>query len=224
MTLIVAYTRVSTDKQGTSGLGIGAQKTAISNYARDVNGRVLATYTEAESGGKTRRTELLKALAHARRSGAVLAVGDLDRMTRNLHQLTGLMESGVKFVDVFSPHDDEFTLHIKGAVAQRRLKEISRNTKRALAEYKERGGKLGGKLPQCRNLTQAARERGAARAAEARKEKADAAYVDLLPQLQEWRKSGLSLAEIALRLNKDGHTTRRGKPWNHVQVSRVLAR
>src|SRR4051812_12503722 len=106
MTLIIGYARVSTEKQGVErnelgkgGLSVAAQKAAIAKYATAIGGRVLATYAEAASGKKARRVELLKAIAHARRSGAVLAVGDLDRLTRNLHQLTGLMQSGVKFVD-----------------------------------------------------------------------------------------------------------------------------
>lgn len=224
MTTIVGYVRVSTDKQGKSGLGLGAQQKALADYAEHVNGRILHTYREVESGKRKDRAQLLRALSHAKRSGAVLAVGDLDRLTRNLHQLTGLMESGVAFVDVFSPHDDEFTQHIKGAVAQRRLKEISKNTKRALAAYKAAGGKLGASRPECRNLTQEARVRGAERAAAARTANAQAAYVDLLPQLREWQNAGVSLNEMATRLNDAGHTTRRGKPWNHVQVSRVLNR
>jgi DNA invertase Pin-like site-specific DNA recombinase len=224
VTAIIGYTRVSTGKQGQSGLGLEAQQKALGDYAKLINGKILHTYREVESGKRTDREQLLRAIAHAKRSRAVLAVGDLDRMTRNLHQLTGLMESGVAFVDVFSPHDDEFTTHIKGAVAQRRLKEISRNTKRALAAYKARGGKLGASRPECRNLSQSARERGAERAAAVRAANADAAYVDLIPQLREWKAAGLSLIAIAERLNADGHTTRRGKPWNHVQVGRVLQR
>jgi DNA invertase Pin-like site-specific DNA recombinase len=101
---------------------------------------------------------------------------------------------------------------------------ISRRTKDALAAYKARGGKLGGQLAQCRNLTDADRAKGAHRAGEAVSQAARDAYADLLPALDAYKAEGLSLREIAARLNAEGHTTRRGKSWNPVQVARVLER
>ncbi len=225
MTTIIGYRRVSTDKQGRSGLGLDAQDRNLATYREITGGRMLKTYTEVESGKRSdNRPELQKALAHAKRSGAVLAVGVLDRLSRNSYFINKLLETRVPFVDCQSPHDSPFVTRIKAAMAQEELEKISQRTRDALAEYKAHGGKLGAARPECRNLTQAARERGARRAAEVRSAKADEAYLDLLPQMQEWRKSGLSLIAIAERLNDEGHTTRRGKPWNHVQVARVLAR
>jgi DNA invertase Pin-like site-specific DNA recombinase len=115
-------------------------------------------------------------------------------------------------------------LHILAAVAEAEAEAISARTKAALAAYKARGGKLGGALSQCRNLTQEARERGAKAAGVANQAKASEAYSDLAPIVAELRDKGRTQVEIAAELNKLGHTTRRGKPWNHVQVGRVLQR
>jgi DNA invertase Pin-like site-specific DNA recombinase len=115
-------------------------------------------------------------------------------------------------------------LHILAAVAEAEALAISQRTKAALNAYKARGGKLGAELPQCRNLTQEARAKGAHRAGLAVAQAAAEAYADLAPTLAELRGKGLSLAAIADELNTQGHTTRRGKPWNPVQISRVLAR
>jgi DNA invertase Pin-like site-specific DNA recombinase len=150
--------------------------------------------------------------------------GILDRLSRNSYFIDKLLETKVPFVDCQSPHDSPFITRIRAASAQEELEKISQRTKAALASYKERGGLLGGSRPECRNLTQEARELGAQRASVANKENADAAYVDLLPQMKAWRKQGLTLADIAAKLNDEGHTTRRGKAWNHVQVNRVLSR
>jgi DNA invertase Pin-like site-specific DNA recombinase len=101
---------------------------------------------------------------------------------------------------------------------------ISQRTKAALAAYKARGGKLGGELPQCRNLTPEATAKGRERSREARVKAATEAYADLSPTVADLREKGLSLRAIADNLNKQGHTTRRGRPWNPVQVARVLER
>jgi DNA invertase Pin-like site-specific DNA recombinase len=222
---IVAYCRVSTDKQGKSGLGLEAQQEAIGSYAGgEQGGKVLATYVEIESGKRSDRPELAKALAHAKRSGAKLVVAKLDRLSRNVAFLSKLMESKVDFVCCDYPTANKLTIHILVSVAEHEAEMISARTVAALNAYKARGGKLGANLPQCNRLTNAARKRGAKNAAEVHKAKADGAYADLIPQVQEWRNGGLTLVAIASRLNDAGHTTRRGKTWNHVQVKRVLER
>jgi DNA invertase Pin-like site-specific DNA recombinase len=181
-------------------------------------------YTEVESGKLADRPELAKALAHARRSKATLVVAKLDRLARNVAFLSALMDSKVPFVACDNPHANRLTLHILAAVAEAEAKAISDRTKAALAAYKARGGKLGGELPQCRNLTPEAVAKGRQRSAVARAKAAAEAYADLAPTVAELRARGMPLHAIARELNAQGHTTRRGKPWNPVQVSRVLER
>jgi DNA invertase Pin-like site-specific DNA recombinase len=221
---IVGYQRVSTKGQGESGLGIEAQESAIQAYARQTGAKVVAMYTEVESGKLADRPELLKALAHARRSKATLVVAKLDRLARNVAFLSALMDSKVAFIACDNPHANRLTLHILAAVAEAEAKAISDRTKAALAAYKARGGKLGAELPQCRNLTAESRAKGIRMAGDASRQAATEAYSDLIPTVQAMKAEGLTLRAIAERLNAEGHTTRRGKPWNQVQVSRVLER
>ncbi|MCY2990714.1 MAG: recombinase family protein [Planctomycetota bacterium] len=221
---IVAYYRVSTEKQGKSGLGLEGQQAALRGYSQSVGGKLLKSYTEVESGKRSDRPELAKALAHAKRSGATLVIAKLDRLARNVHLVSGLMESKVDFVCCDNPHANRLTIHILAAIAEHEAEAISLRTKAALAAYKERGGKLGASLPQCRNLTLDARKRGAEQAGRVAKKMADAAYTDLAQLMLDLRKAGYTQQQIADKLNQEGHTTRRGKPWNQVQVLRVLQR
>jgi DNA invertase Pin-like site-specific DNA recombinase len=219
----VAYIRVSTKRQGRSGLGLEAQQEALDAYRRENGARLLATYREVESGKDTDRPELLKAIAHAKRSGAVLVVAKLDRLARNAAFLLTLQASGLPMVFLDLPGANEFTVGVMALVAQHEARLISERTKAALAAYKRRGGLLGGSLPQCRNLTDKARARGRRAASKAISENARNAYADLLPTMREWRQANLSQQAIADKLNQEGHTTRRGLPWNQVQVMRVLS-
>ena len=221
--VIVGYLRVSTKGQGESGLGIEAQRAAIEAYAKGRDAKVLMLYTEVESGKLASRPELAKAIAHARRAKATLVVAKLDRLSRNVAFLSAMMENKVPFVACDNPSANELTLHILAAVAQAEAKAISDRTKAALAAYKARGGQLGGELPQCRNLTPEAMAKGRNKAKEAKAQRKSEAYADLAPMVATWRNGGMTLEGIADKLNTDGHTTRRGKPWNHVQVMRVLA-
>lgn len=224
MAAVIGYMRVSTKGQGESGLGIEAQRAAVEAYAKQTGATLTMCYTEVETGKLADRPELAKALAHARRSKATLVVAKLDRLARNVAFLSALMDSKAPFVACDNPHANRLTLHILAAVAEAEAVAISQRTKAALAAYKARGGKLGAQLPQCRNLTEEARVKGAHRAGLAVAKAAAEAYADLLPVLAELRNKGLSLQAIADALNGQGHTTRRGKPWNPVQVSRVLDR
>jgi DNA invertase Pin-like site-specific DNA recombinase len=205
-------------------LGLEAQDAAIRAFSRHSNVPVIGMYTEVESGKRADRPELAKALAHARRSKATLVVAKLDRLSRNVAFLSALMESKVDFVCCDNPHANKLTIHLLAAVAEHEAEAISKRTKDALAAYKARGGTLGAALPQCRKLTVEARLRGSRKASAVRAKVAREAYVDLVPALKDWRVQGLSLRAIADKLNAEGHTTRRGKPWNAVQVSRVLER
>lgn len=221
---IVGYVRVSTAGQGASGLGLEAQQAAIDAYAAAHAATVVRVYVEIESGRKIDRPELAKALAHAKRSRATLVVAKLDRLARNVAFLSRIMEAKADFVACDNPAANKLTLHILAAVAEAEAEAISARTKAALAAYKARGGKLGGALRQCRNLTQEARERGAKAAAVAIRAKAGEAYSDLMPIIGELRDKGLTQQAIADELNRLGHTTRRAKPWNQTQVGRVLQR
>lgn len=227
---IVAYYRVSTKKQGQSGLGLEGQVAAVEAFRKQHGGKILAGYTEVETGkGRNpKRPELAKALAHARRSKALLVVAKLDRLARNVAFLSALMESAVDFVCCDNPHANKFTLHVLAAVAEKEAEDISERTKAALAAVKRRGKLLGSARPGHWEGREQARLRGGVKgrkiAAENLRAAAGEAYADILPEMVVWREAGETLQQIADRLNTAGHTTRRGKAWSTVQVGRVLER
>jgi len=220
---LVAYYRVSTAKQGASGLGLEGQETAVMAHAKATGGHVLRAYTEVETGKRSDRPELARALADCKRSKAVLVIAKLDRLARNVHFLSGLMESGVEFICCDMTSANRLTLHIMAAVAEDEAKRISERTKAALAAYKARGGVLGAARPGAYRLKGGANPKAARRAGEVAKALAADAYADLAPLLAKMRTEGLSLRQIAGRLNAEGHTTRRGKPWNCVQINRTIS-
>jgi DNA invertase Pin-like site-specific DNA recombinase len=224
---MVAYLRVSTDKQGRSGLGIEAQAAAVAQHIRQAGCELLATYTEVETGKKGslgNRPELRKAIAHAKRCKGTLVVAKLDRLARSVAVTSMLHQSGVDFICVDNPSANRLTVQILSAVAEAEARSISERTRAALSAYKARGGHLGASLPQCRNLTQEARMKGARIAAESHRRNASDAYRDLAEELRQLRASGKSLRQLADVLNADGQTTRRGRPWNAMQVKRILDR
>lgn len=223
-TAVIGYLRVSTEKQGKSGLGMEGQKAAIQEYAARTGSHVAEFYVEVESGKNSDRPELAKALARAKRQKATLIVAKLDRLARNVAFLSSLMESGVEFVACDNPHANRLTIHILAAVAEDEARRISERTKAALKAYKARGGVLGASRPECQNLTDKARKLGAKRAGEVLREQADEAYSDIVAVMQKLRGDGQSLQQIADYLNATDQTTRRGAAWNKVQVMRVLAR
>lgn len=225
---IVAYFRVSTKRQGESGLGLEGQAAAVEAFAKQTGKPIVARYLEVESGRKSDRPELAKALAHARRSKGTLAVAKLDRLARDVEFLARVMNSQADFVACDNPAANRLTLHILAAVAEAEAKAISDRTKVALAAAKARGVKLGSARPghwdgrESTRLDALAKARTVA--VEVRAEQFEEAYADLRPTIVELRTAGLTLAGIAEKLNTVGHTTRRGKSWNPVQVSRVLKR
>ncbi len=221
---LVPYYRCSTSKQAKSGLGLEGQEATVSLFAKVHGAQVLKPYIEVESGKKADRPELAKAIAHARRAKATLIIAKLDRLARNVHFLSGLMEAGVKFVACDQPSANDLTIHILAAVAQDEAKRISDRTKTALAAYKARGGLLGASRPECRNLTVEASKIGAEAAGVVAKKEADTAYTDLYPMMLDLREQGLSLRAIARHLDDEGYETRRGRTWSHVQVRAVLNR
>ena len=225
---IVSYVRVSTKNQGSSGLGLEAQRTAVEAYAKQQRAKVLAEYREVETGKRKDRPELEKALAHCRRSKAVLVVAKLDRLARNVAFTSALMDSGVDFVCCDNPTANRLTIHILAAVAEHEAEAISERTRDALAAAKARGVKLGSDRPGHWNgrehLRLAATKKAAKAAGEAHRKKADEAYSDLYPIVSTLRARGLTLRQIADNLNAMGHTTRRDKPFSPTQVRRVLER
>jgi DNA invertase Pin-like site-specific DNA recombinase len=138
----VCYYRVSTQRQGESGLGLEAQKQAVASYLQG-KGEVLAEFVEVESGKKVRRPQLEEALKLCRKARATLVIAKLDRLARNVHFVSGLMESGIDFRAVDAPSKDRFILHIQAAFAEEEARRISERTKAALRAAKSRGVELG---------------------------------------------------------------------------------
>src|SRR6516162_271646 len=190
MAEVIAYYRVSTKRQGESGLGLDGQKAAVEAYARQSGARILASYREVESGKLAERPELARALAHALRSKATLVVAKLDRLARNVAFLSALMRSGVDFVCCDNPHANKLTIHILAAVAEDEAERISARTKAALQAAKARGVKLGSARPNHWKGKEEARRAGLARgravAAKVISRNAAEAYADLLPTMKAW--------------------------------------
>ena len=225
---VVAYYRVSTKKQGKSGLGLEGQQSTVAEFVRQHGRKLIGEYVEIETGKSKDRPELKKAIAHAKRSKATLVVAKLDRLARNVAFTSALMEANVDFVACDNPHANKFTIHILAAVAEHEAEQISQRTKVALAAAKRRGVKLGSARPGHwkgrEDKRQAGLRKARVAAAKAHREAFDDEYADLYPTVKELHEAGESLQTIADGLNEQGHTTRRGKLWNRMQVSRVLKR
>jgi len=211
----VACYRVSTAKQGQSGLGLEAQKAAVLVHARSQSLVLSSEFTEVETGTrKKRRPQLEAALEQTKRIGGVLLIAKLDRLARNVAVVAALMESGVRFVAVDMPEADNLTIHVMAAVAEREAQLISSRTKAALGARKARGLTLG----KAENLNLAARQAGA-------KTNLGRAVHDMrIVAAYALRRQGLSLRAVAAQLEAHGFRTRQGGPWNAVQIKRVLDR
>lgn len=204
----VAYYRVSTAKQGTSGLGLSAQEAAVRTF---IAGEPIAAFTEVESGKRDDRPQLVAALSHAKRHKATLVIAKLDRLARNVHFISGLLKSGVEIRACDIPTANRMVLHIMAAVAEGEREMISERTKAALAAAKARGVRLG--TPHTQRLAQ---ERRAAADAQARKLRADVAEL--------WVTGITNVREIAAALNARGIPASRGGRWHPTSVQRLLAR
>lgn len=219
----VAYIRVSTGKQERSGLGLEAQRKAVTDFLNGGKWKLLGEFIEVETGkyadATRRRPKLAEALAACRRRKATLVIAKLDRLARNVHFITGLMESGVDFVAADCPNDDRMMLQMRAVFAEEEARKISERTKAALAAAKARGVKLGG-YRGAPPPDDASREAAlAARRANARERAADVADA-----IADIRASGIvSATGIAGELNRRGVTTARGGRWQALQVQRVLA-
>lgn len=220
----VAYFRVSTARQGKSGLGIEAQRAAVANYLNGGRWQIIAEFTEVESGRRADRPELDKALAAARLHRCPLIVSKVDRLTRSVAFLSKLLEAGVdvRFADLpqIEGATGRFLLQQMVAVAELEAGMISKRTKDALAAARRRGKRLGGD----RGVIPSAKSR--AKAVAALEARADARAADVAPTIKELQASGAtSLRAIAAGLNGRGIPTARGAgKWSAVQVARVLER
>lgn len=215
----VAYYRVSTDKQGSSGLGLDAQRWAVRSFIAARGGELLSEHVEVESGRRATRPRLQEALRLSRVHGATLVIAKLDRLARNVAFVSNLMNSGVDFLAVDFPSANRLTIHILAAVAEHESELIRQRTKGALAAAKARGTRLGGDRGNLPGVALA----GAQASAKARRERAARVAEDLNPLLTELAESGLSYRAIAAALNTRAIPTPRGGDWHGSQVYRIMA-
>jgi DNA invertase Pin-like site-specific DNA recombinase len=211
----VAYYRVSTDRQGRSGLGLEAQQKAVRDYLDGGAWDLVGEFVEVESGKRADRPELTRALEACRKQKAKLVIAKLDRLSRNLAFIATLMDSGVEFVAVDNPHANKLTVHILAAVAEHEREAISERTKAALAAAKARGKRLGTPDPKAavKRMHVALRAKTAGFAA------------NVLPIIREVKAAGhVSHNAIARQLNARKVATARGGRWTHVQVRQILER
>jgi DNA invertase Pin-like site-specific DNA recombinase len=209
MTAFIAYYRVSTDRQGASGLGLDAQRAAVLRHVGP--GQPAAEYTEIESGKQhTNRPQLLAALQECRKRRATLVIAKLDRLGRNVAFISALMESGAEFVCCDNPHANRLMLHMLAAFAEHEREQISQRTKAALAAAKARGVKLGNPRPlealQHANAVHRTRRPAP----------------EILNLMQTLQGQGMSYRAIARELNRLHIKTGRGCQWYDVTVKQAL--
>jgi len=213
----VAYYRVSTQKQGQTGLGMEAQKQAVSEFLAAFGGEVLAEFTEVESGKRSDRPEFGKAADYAELANAVLLVAKLDRLSRDLHFITSLQKRGIKFKLADLPEIDQLTIHILAAMAEHEARMISVRTKQALQVAKARGVVLGNPLLAIQRNTDVS----AANASRVSTQKDwQSKILKVITHLEA--SEGLSTCQgIADALNERGLTTARGAAFSVPIVSRL---
>lgn len=215
----VAYYRVSTQKQGRSGLGLEAQREDVAQYVARTGGAVLAEFQEVESGKRADRPQLALALERCRLTRSTLVVAKLDRLTRDTGFLAKLRDSGVSFVACDNPHANTLTVTILIAVAEEERRLASVRTKAALQAAKARGVQLGNPMGAA-----AFGARSRAGAVEALQAKADGFAQRLAGIVRPLLDAGLSLRKIAERLNAEGIVTAQGKLWQANSVKRLADR
>lgn len=206
----VAYYRVSTDKQGIDGYGMEAQKKDVGDFVKGRGGQLVGEFIEVESGAKTNRVQVWRAIEKCKKIKAILVIAKLDRLGRNVAFVSGLMESGVDFVACDMPHASRFELHIRAAVAEEERRMISQRVKDGLASAKRRGVKLGG-------------YREALAGHNRKKQSGSKEFAESVrAPFESMLKKGMGQREMAKHLNTFGIKTRNGKEWTNVQVGRVL--
>ena len=214
----VSYLRVSTKRQGESGLGLEAQRSAVAACAS--TGQIISEYVEVESGKNSDRPELAKALREAKKQKAALLIARLDRLARDSVFIGTTIKSGVDIVAADMPAANKFILHILAAVAEQEADLISERTKAALAARKARGELHGWAMPERQHEVKSAVKGATA----ARIAKADRRAQNVLPIIDAIQATGASLRQIAHALNERGIKTARGREWYATTVSNLLAR
>lgn len=230
-TLYVTYFRVSTSRQGESGLGLEAQQRAVAAFLSGSDAKVVGEFREIESGGDNERPELSKAIAQCKLTGARLLIATLSRLSRNAHFLLGLKEQGVDFVACDMPSANRLTVGVMALVAEDEREAVSSRTKAALASIKARIAENGSYIAKSgRTLTRlgnpnAPKARvGSAAGVVAFKAKADAFAERIAPTARALMASEGSLNRTAARLNQMHVKTARGGAWTPTAVQRVLTR
>lgn len=213
----VAYYRVSTQKQGASGLGLEAQRAAVANFLNDGAWEMVAEFQEVETGkgadALSKRPELRAALQACKKHGATLIIAKLDRLARNVHFVSGLLETGVEFVAADMPQANKVMIQMHSVMSEWERDQISARTKAALAAAKQRGVQLGLAGPQ--NLR---------RNLEERKQIADKFAEGLKGVLRGFQAMGLSQRQMVAELNASGLKASKGGVWSLIQVQRILNR
>ncbi len=214
----ITYHRVSTKRQGESGLGLEAQRDAISSYLVGGTGKLLNEFIEIESGNRKDRPELSKALELCKLTGSTLLISKIDRLARNVHFISSLMESGVDFIAADNPNANRLTVHILAAVAEDEARRISERTKAALKAAKARGVRLGGD----RGYRPEGRPE---RALKTLIENANEFALSIKPIIGNIRENGQnSFREIAIELNKRGIKSARNGQWHASSVRNIEMR
>jgi DNA invertase Pin-like site-specific DNA recombinase len=218
-TRFVSYLRVSTARQGASGLGLEAQRAAVLQHVNG-HGELIAEFVEVESGKRNDRPQLAAAIARARATGGTLVIAKLDRLSRNVAFIAALMDSGVDFVAADMPLANRLTVHVLAAVAEHEREAISARTKAALAAARARGVRLGNAPGYC-----PCAGRGNTEAVAAIERRADDRASRLAPMVADIRANGItSLRGIARELTLRGALTARGGQWNASRVKLLLQR
>jgi DNA invertase Pin-like site-specific DNA recombinase len=228
---LISYLRVSTRRQGLSGLGLDAQRELVASYAEGIGATIEREFVETESGRKSDRPELRRAIGRTRAIRGVLCIAKLDRLSRDVEFIAHLMNTDVDLVFADMPEANRLTLHVLAAVAEHEARLISERTKAALAQAKRRGVLLGSKRPGHREHWKRGCQKGARlglpkaikRAAENRAKRREELYADLKADVQMWRDAGASYATIARRLNERGDITTSGCEFKAMTVKRILA-
>lgn len=205
----IAYYRVSTDKQGERGLGMESQKKMVIDYVNSVNGELVNTYLEVVSGKRNDRKGILAALAECKKTGYILAVAKLDRLSRDVLFMAQLVKSKIKFIAVESPHIDKNFIHMRAVFSEMETDFISTRTKAALAILKSRGVKLGSPKLEILNAYL--------------KDKANKFLLQIMPVVLELKDKQYSQRKIAKELTRRKIKTPRGLDiWHQKQVYRML--
>jgi DNA invertase Pin-like site-specific DNA recombinase len=214
---LVTYLRVSTVRQGQSGLGLEAQRAAVDGYVAG-RGEVVGEYVEVESGKNNDRPQLTAALATAKAAGATLLIAKLDRLGRNVHFISGLLEAGVEVCAADNPNANRMMMQMFAVFAEEEGRAISERTKAALAAAKARGVKLGWSKPERASEQRQAAKKGAA----VNRARALTHADNVLPLIEQIRAGGASLRQIAAELNARGIKTARGGKWHAATVRNIL--